>query len=116
MLMFIGASAHPDVLPCQTYGAWDNLLDAMSRDDHEAILRITLGSDHVLTPTANLRDVQPNPPKTLVETADAFWRKRNNPAAKEPSAIASPFVASEPDGTPVFDPNSKLRFRPRPQS
>lgn len=98
--LFIGASASADAAPTYPLEAWDALLSAMDRGDHEAVIRITTGTAPTMIPTAQLRDVKPSPPKTMAEAAAAYWAKRG----KAPKATA----ATTRDGSEAVEELSRF--------
>lgn len=97
--IFVGASVSADAAPCYDMAAWDALLAAMDRGDHEAVIRITTGTTPMMIPTAQLQVVEPTPPKTLKDAADQFWSKRGksgpNAHATDPSGTV-PIVLEVP--------------------
>lgn len=110
---YIGATASHNSTPCYRVDAWEKLVAAMERGDGAAIIAITTGTRPEMVPTAQLRDVKRNPPKTMAEAADDYWRKRREAAAKSPAALASGIVTPQPDNLTVLDPERKLRMRRR---
>lgn len=85
----IGASAD-DTVACYSPDAWGELLAALSRYDHDAVIRITTTTKPTYVATASLKTVEP---ASMAGAAAAYWAKRGKaPKARATDASGVPIV------------------------
>ena len=85
----IGATT-TDMAPCYSTEAWGDLLAALSRNDHEAVIRITTTAKPHYVATAKLQEVET---PSMADAAAAYWAKRGKtPKARATDASGVPIV------------------------